>query len=86
MPFTARELIPVLINMLDIPLTERVVSNLPDDPINPMGGQMTTKSFGEEKRIRHKQMGTTQNLGDGREDAVQNWPETNILPPEPPPP
>ncbi len=59
-PFTARDLLPLLQNVLD----EVPSDNLGTAPPPPMGGQMTTSNLGEQKRIKRQQMGTTQNLGD----------------------
>ncbi|MEZ4671507.1 MAG: transposase [Anaerolineae bacterium] len=82
-PFAARDLIPVLMNALDVVLPENVLDDLPEESINPMSAQMTTQNLGDDKRIRRKQLGTTQNLGNDRDSGVQNLPETNILPPQP---
>ena len=59
-PFTARDLLPLLQNVLD----EAPSDTFGTGPLPPIGGQMTTSKLGDQKRIKQQQMGTTQNLGE----------------------
>ncbi|MBI1278162.1 MAG: response regulator [Anaerolineaceae bacterium] len=74
-PFTARDLLPLLQNVLD----EAPSDNLATSAQPPMGGQMTTSNLGEQKRIKRQQMGTTQNLGDSAPAQTNEPSQTNIL-------
>lgn len=59
--FTARELIPILNNALDIAPSEDFKGY--EDSAGEMG-QLTTRGFTEDSRIRRRQLGTTDHLGD----------------------
>ncbi len=76
-PFTARELLPLLQNVLD----EVPSDNLGTAPPPPLGGHMTTSNLGDQKRIRQQQMGTTQNLGGTPPLNSDERAQTNILNP-----
>ncbi len=77
-PFTARDLLPLLQNVLD----EVPSDNLGTVPPPPMDGQMTTSNLGDQKRIKRQQMGTTQNLGDSALTHSNEPSQTHILNPQ----
>ena len=74
-PFTARDLLPLLQNVLD----EVPNDNLGTMPPTTMGGQMTTSNLGDQKRIKRQQMGTTQNLGENALTHSNEPSQTNRL-------
>ncbi len=74
-PFTARNLLPLLQNVLDEVPNDNLGTALPP----PMGGQMTTSNLGDQKRIKRQQMGTTQNLGDNALTHANEPSQTNKL-------
>jgi len=77
-PFTARDLLPLLQNVLD----EVPSDNLGTAPSPTVDSQMTTSNLGEQKRIQRQQMGTTQNLGEKALNRPSEPSQTNILNPK----
>lgn len=84
MPFTARDVIPLIERALDPTAAPPIQTRHFDEDPLPTAGQSSTKTLGEEEQYQERQRGTTQ-LFNQPPPEPENRPQTQILD-EPPPP